>query len=127
MAFIQDTIQQEHGAVDDLPLVVGANLHRVRTQRGPSLERLAKASCVSRAMLGQIENGHSVPTISVLWKITQALGVTFSALTVFRWGRNTDPSRGPVKGTDVCRWQVLLTHAVSVRTWTARGVLRVAA
>lgn len=89
MTLIQDTNQQDHDAVDDLPLVVGANLRRVRTRRGLSLERLAKASGVSRAMLGQIENGHSVPTISVLWKITQALGVTFAALTASSDGAGT--------------------------------------
>ncbi|HYX92177.1 MAG TPA: helix-turn-helix domain-containing protein, partial [Myxococcaceae bacterium] len=37
----------------DLAPVVGRNLRRLRTHRGLSLERLAKASGVSRAMLGQ--------------------------------------------------------------------------
>jgi transcriptional regulator with XRE-family HTH domain len=64
----------------ELTLAVGANLRRLRTRRGLSLERLAQRSAVSRAMLGQIELGQSTPTISVLWKIARALGVTFSAL-----------------------------------------------
>jgi len=59
---------------------VGANLRRIRGERGLSLERLAKASGVSRAMLGQIELGQSTPTINVLWKIAGALRVPFSAL-----------------------------------------------
>ena len=59
---------------------VGANLRRLRTRRGLSLERLARQSGVSRAMLSQVELGHSAPTINVLWKIARALGVTFSAL-----------------------------------------------
>lgn len=66
--------------VADLAPAVGQNLRRLRTQRGLSLERLAKASGVSRAMLGQIELGRSAPTINVLWKIARALDVTFSAL-----------------------------------------------
>ncbi len=64
----------------DLAPVVGANLRRLRTKRGLSLERLAQLSGVSRAMLGQIELGQSAPTINVLWKISRALEVTFSAL-----------------------------------------------
>lgn len=64
----------------DLTPVVGGNLRRLRMQRGLSLERLAKASGVSRAMLGQVELGQSAPTINVLWKIARALEVPFSAL-----------------------------------------------
>lgn len=64
----------------DLTPVVGGNLRRLRGQRGLSLERLSQVSGVSRAMLGQIELGQSAPTINVLWKISSALGVPFSAL-----------------------------------------------
>ncbi|MCS6911918.1 MAG: XRE family transcriptional regulator [Myxococcota bacterium] len=60
--------------------VVGSNLRRLRVQRGLSLERLSRASGVSRAMLGQIELGQSAPTINVLWKIARALEVPCSAL-----------------------------------------------
>jgi transcriptional regulator with XRE-family HTH domain len=69
---------EDEGAI---ALVVGENLRRLRTRNGLSLERLARASGVSRAMLGQVELGHSVPTITVLWKIARALGVPFSAFT----------------------------------------------
>ena len=69
-----------HAESTDLAPVVGANLRRLRTRRGLSLERLAQISGVSRAMLGQIELGQSAPTINVLWKIARALEVTFSAL-----------------------------------------------
>ena len=69
---------------------VGANLRRLRTRRGLSLERLARQSGVSRAMLSQVELGHSAPTINVLWKIARALGVTFSALV------SLTPEAGPL-------------------------------
>lgn len=73
--------EQAHPDVaEDLASVVGINLRRLRVRRGLSLERLAKASGVSRAMLGQVELGQSAPTINVLWKIARALDVTFSAL-----------------------------------------------
>jgi transcriptional regulator with XRE-family HTH domain len=67
-------------ASPDLTPVVGGNLRRLRVRRGLSLERLSKISGVSRAMLGQVELGQSAPTINVLWKISSALGVPFSAL-----------------------------------------------
>jgi transcriptional regulator with XRE-family HTH domain len=61
---------------------IGRNLRKLRIKGGYSLERLAQASGVSRAMLGQIELGKSVPTISLLWKVAKALGVPFAALNV---------------------------------------------
>lgn len=66
-------------SAEDLMPVVGENLRRLRTSRGLSLDRLAKVSGVSRAMLGQIELGRSAPTITVLWKIARAIDVPFSA------------------------------------------------
>jgi transcriptional regulator with XRE-family HTH domain len=64
----------------DIPAILGRNLRRLRTRQGYSLERLALASGVSRAMLGQIENGKSTPTIGLLWKIATALGLPFATL-----------------------------------------------
>lgn len=68
-------------AVPELAVLVGRNLRRLRTRQGYSLERLAKVSGVSRGMLSQIELGRSTPTIGLLWKIANALGVTFATLT----------------------------------------------
>jgi transcriptional regulator with XRE-family HTH domain len=70
----------EAAETTDLTPILGANLRRLRIRRGLSLERLARASGVSRAMLGQIELGQSTPTINVVWKIARSLGVPFSAL-----------------------------------------------
>ncbi|MGA2127319.1 MAG: helix-turn-helix domain-containing protein [Xanthobacteraceae bacterium] len=76
-------------AFTDLSSIVGRNLRRLRKRRGHSLERLAKLSGVSRAMLGQIETGKSVPTISLLWKVAAALGVPFANLFVARDSRGS--------------------------------------
>lgn len=62
------------------PPDVASHLKRIRQQRGYSLETLARLSGVSRAMLGQIETGKSAPTIPLLWKVANALGVALSAL-----------------------------------------------
>lgn len=69
--------EQEGSALSS---ILGRNLRRLRKSRGHSLDRLAKLSGVSRAMLGQIENGQSAPTINVLWKIASALDVPFASL-----------------------------------------------
>jgi transcriptional regulator with XRE-family HTH domain len=75
-----DEGEAQEASAPDLAPVVGANLRRLRGERGLSLEGLAKLSGVSRAMLGQIELGHSAPTINVLWKIARALDLPFSSL-----------------------------------------------
>jgi transcriptional regulator with XRE-family HTH domain len=65
---------------DNLGLVVGHNIKRLRSRLNLSLESVAKLSGVSRAMLGQIETGRSVPTINLVWKIACAFNVPFSTL-----------------------------------------------
>lgn len=75
-----DKAASESAATADPSAAVGTNLRRMRSQRGLSLDKLAKASGVSRAMLCQIELGQSAPTISIVWKIARALHVPFSAL-----------------------------------------------
>jgi len=60
--------------------VVKENLRVLRHTRGLSLDKLASRCGVSRAMLSQIEQGKSTPTISVLWKIAGGLSVHFSEL-----------------------------------------------
>ena len=70
----------EQRSGENLGLVVGQNIKRLRNRRSLSLEGLARLSGVSRAMLGQIELGRSVPTINVVWKIAAAFDVPFSTL-----------------------------------------------
>lgn len=64
----------------NVPAIVGSNLRRLRKAQGYSLERLAELSGVSRAMLGQIETAKSVPTVSLLWRVADALGVPVATL-----------------------------------------------
>jgi len=69
-----------HLAAFDMTAIVGANLRRVRRERGLSLAGLSDACGVSRAMLSQVELGKSTPTINLLWRIASALAVPFSTL-----------------------------------------------
>jgi transcriptional regulator with XRE-family HTH domain len=73
----------------DLVPILGANLRRLRVKRGLSLERLAKLSGVSRAMLSQVELAYSAPTINVIWRIAHALEVPFGALLTVQHARPT--------------------------------------
>jgi transcriptional regulator with XRE-family HTH domain len=72
------TLDPDRG--ENLGLIVGQNIKRLRSRRDLSLEALSKLSGVSRAMLGQIELARSVPTINVVWKIANAFNVPFSTL-----------------------------------------------
>ncbi len=83
----------------DLTPIVAANLKQLRAERGLSLEKLAQRSGVSRAMLNQVENQQSTPTINVLWKIAYALRLPFSALI-----SNPSPPGLTVLAADRARW-----------------------
>jgi transcriptional regulator with XRE-family HTH domain len=77
----------DHSAA--LLTTISINLKRLRTRQGHSLERLARLSGVSRAMLSQIETGKSVPTISLLLKVANALGVPIANLLITQSARAT--------------------------------------
>jgi transcriptional regulator with XRE-family HTH domain len=72
----QPAVQESNDALEYL---VGVNLARLRAERQLSLDALARASGVSRAMLAQIESARSVPSIKVLHKIAGALKVSVAA------------------------------------------------
>ena len=58
---------------------IAQHLQSVRKGRGLSLDKTAKLTGVSKAMLGQIERGESSPTIATLWKIATGLECSFSS------------------------------------------------
>ena len=64
----------------DLGSVVARRLAELRKQRQLTLEALARSSGVSRAMLWQIEQGRSAPTLKVLERIAASLDVPLTAL-----------------------------------------------
>ena len=63
----------------DVPLV-GDNLKRERRKQHLTLDALALASGVSKAMLSQIEANKVNPTIGTLWKVVSALNIDFDSL-----------------------------------------------
>ena len=76
------TFAAERSSEGDVALsaVIGARVRNLRTRHRYSLERLANLAGVSRAMLSQIENGQSVPTIVLLNKVADALDVPLVTL-----------------------------------------------
>jgi len=76
----EDELRPAKAGVENLGAIVGQNIKRLRLRRNLSLEAVSKLSGVSRAMLGQVELGRSVPTINVVWKIAHAFDVPFSTL-----------------------------------------------
>ena len=66
--------------MEDITLLVGQNLKRVRDEKKLSLDKVADLTGVSKSMLGQIERGESSPTISVVWKIANGLKISFTTL-----------------------------------------------
>ena len=63
----------------EIEIAVGARLKALRTQRAMTLEDLAAASNVSRAMISRIERAEASPTASLLARLCEALGLSLSA------------------------------------------------
>ena len=64
---------------DTQVLLIGKRLLETRKARNLTLDDAAKLTGVSKPMLGQIERGQSVPTITTLWKIATGLKVPLSS------------------------------------------------
>jgi transcriptional regulator with XRE-family HTH domain len=64
----------------DIDARIAARIRALRAERGLTLDGLAQAAAVSRAMLSRIERGESSPTAQLLVKICSGLGVTLSVL-----------------------------------------------
>lgn len=72
---------------------VGTRLRRLRKERGWRLEDLAERTGLSRAYLSRLESGERQPSLSALFGVAQAYGLSFSALF--------EPERGPESGVVV--------------------------
>jgi transcriptional regulator with XRE-family HTH domain len=59
---------------------LGANIRERRTARDLTLEDLANEAGLSVTYVGQTERGQRNPSVLVLWRIADALGITFEQL-----------------------------------------------
>lgn len=65
---------------DAISVNVGGKLRTMREERGLSIRALARASGISANALSVIERGKSSPSVSTLYKVTDALGVPITTL-----------------------------------------------
>ena len=64
--------------MEPMNLRIGEKLKSIRMARTLSLDDTAALTGVSKPMLGQIERGQSVPTVTTLWKIATGLKTPLS-------------------------------------------------
>lgn len=62
------------------PPRVGTALAALRERQGLSLDELSRRAGVSKSMLSQIERAQANPTVAVVWRLAQALGVPLAEL-----------------------------------------------
>jgi transcriptional regulator with XRE-family HTH domain len=62
------------------PPRVGDLLAALREQHGLSLDELSRRAGVSKSMLSQIERAQANPTVAVVWRLANALGVPIAEL-----------------------------------------------
>ncbi len=67
-------------SADSLAIAVADRLKRLIHREGRSVERLAELSGIEPVELLRIEAGAERPTIGILWRIANALGVRFGSL-----------------------------------------------
>ncbi len=64
--------------MESVNLKIGQKLKTLRMARSMSLDEAAALTGVSKPMLGQIERGQSIPTVTTLWKIATGLKTPLS-------------------------------------------------
>ncbi len=64
----------------ETPPCVGETLHTLRAARGWSLDDLSGKAGVSKSMLSQIERNQANPTVAVVWRLANALGIGIAEL-----------------------------------------------
>ena len=72
--------QRNKNPVAGEPPRVGDTLADLRKTASLSLEALSRKAGVSKSMLSQIERGQANPTVAVVWRLANALGVSMGDL-----------------------------------------------
>lgn len=78
---------------DPLESAIGERLRLLRVAQSRTLDDLASASGVSRAMISRIERGEASPTAQLLSRLCAALDLTLSAFFAFSDGEGDPLSR----------------------------------
>jgi transcriptional regulator with XRE-family HTH domain len=73
----------------------GSQLRKARLKAKMTQEHLSFASGLDRAYISQLENDHKSPTVDVLFRLCDALGVSASKLLAAVERRRTSPKTKP--------------------------------
>ena len=76
----QSSVENFPSASGEGPPAVGAALQGLRQRQRLSLDELSRRAGVSKSMLSQIERNLANPTVAVLWRLANALGVPLGDL-----------------------------------------------
>jgi XRE family transcriptional regulator, regulator of sulfur utilization len=84
-AFVKSVVQEIEPAIMTRnpsvePPRVGNTLAELRQLRALSLDELSRLAGVSKSMLSQIERNQANPTVAVVWRLANALGVPLGQL-----------------------------------------------
>lgn len=69
-----------HLAAVDIRVRLGSNIRRLRTERGLSQEAFAELASIHRTYVSDIERGARNPTITVVQRLGDALGMEAAEL-----------------------------------------------
>ena len=59
---------------------LGQNLKRIRTEKGISQGDIVKATGIDKALISNVENGKTNPTLATIAKLAKAIGVSVGEL-----------------------------------------------
>ncbi len=115
--------------MEPMNLKIGEKLKSIRSTRTLSLDDVAALTGVSKPMLGQIERGQSIPTVTTLWKIATGLK---TSLSFFLEGQRAEytivgPDQRRKIGADIgliitngCSYHVVIPLCVYSFKWARR-------
>ena len=104
----------------DSTQAAGSNIRRLRTAAGLSLADLAAAADVSKTTLHGLEQGDGNPTLSTLWALATALGVSLGELL-----EPSAPAVSVVRADEGPRADGDAVHARLVHRIALRGTVEV--
>ena len=65
---------------------IGANIKKLRKEKGMTLEKLSDLAHVTRSMISQIENNKSLPSLKTLQHFASVLKVPIGSFFESEWG-----------------------------------------
>lgn len=94
---------------------MGRQLRLVRQQKSLSIQTLAEAAGISRAWLGEIERGTASPSVDIVRRLADALGVSIGSLLNGRAGHTEPETEAPAATASQDVWLVRKDQRLTIR------------